>query len=170
MICRLFLCHCNKWPIRVGGVFLYTIREVFGSSLGWDTGYPYWGYSWFPSQSLQANTVISWICNHWLWLPWWCFCCVCIINKAIMGPSTQQFFSSSDVIATTCFGHTATVCYLMMVLWPKHVVAITSEDEKKNCCADGPIIALLNTVILHQSGHGLFLLLDAVKLSCWKDY
>jgi hypothetical protein len=29
------------------------------------------------------------------------------INKAIMGPSTQQyFFSSSDVIATTCFDHT----------------------------------------------------------------
>jgi hypothetical protein len=23
-----------------------------------------------------------------------------------MGPSTQQFFSSSDVIATTCFDHT----------------------------------------------------------------
>jgi hypothetical protein len=28
------------------------------------------------------------------------------INKAIMGPSTQQFFfSSSDVVATTCFFH-----------------------------------------------------------------
>jgi hypothetical protein len=33
-------------------------------------------------------------------------CCVCIINKAIMGPLTQQFFSASDVIATTCFEHT----------------------------------------------------------------
>jgi hypothetical protein len=32
------------------------------------------------------------------------------INKAIMGPSTQQFFfSSSDVIATTCFGHTTII-------------------------------------------------------------
>jgi hypothetical protein len=30
-----------------------------------------------------------------------------------------------------------TVCRLMMVVWPKHVVAITSE-EKKNCCVDGP--------------------------------
>jgi hypothetical protein len=30
-----------------------------------------------------------------------------LLNKAIMGPSTQQlFFSSSDVIATTCFDHT----------------------------------------------------------------
>jgi hypothetical protein len=35
------------------------------------------------------------------------------------------------------------VCRLMMVVWPKHVVAITSEEEKKNCCVDGPIIALL---------------------------
>jgi hypothetical protein len=34
-----------------------------------------------------------------------------------------------------------TVCHLMMVVWPKHVVAITSEEEKKNCCVDGPIIA-----------------------------
>jgi hypothetical protein len=25
----------------------------------------------------------------------------------------------------------------------KHVVAITSEEEKKNCCVDGPIVALL---------------------------
>jgi hypothetical protein len=90
-------------------------------------------------------------------------CCVCIINKAINGPSTLQFFSSSsDVNATTCFDHTiiirrqtnsycsqanrlrqyTTVCHLMMVVWPKHVVAITSEEEK-NCCVDGPIIALL---------------------------
>jgi hypothetical protein len=30
-----------------------------------------------------------------------------IINKAIMGPLTEHFFfSSSDVIAITCFGHT----------------------------------------------------------------
>jgi hypothetical protein len=36
-----------------------------------------------------------------------------------------------------------TVCHLMMVVWPKHVVAITSEEEEKNCCVDGPIIALL---------------------------
>jgi hypothetical protein len=29
-----------------------------------------------------------------------------VINKAIVGPSTQQFFSSSfDLTATTCFGH-----------------------------------------------------------------
>jgi hypothetical protein len=34
------------------------------------------------------------------------------INKAIMGPSTQQFFSSSsDVIATTCFDHTIVITY-----------------------------------------------------------
>jgi hypothetical protein len=31
----------------------------------------------------------------------------------------------------------------MMVVWPKHVVTITSEEEKKNCCVDGPTIALL---------------------------
>jgi hypothetical protein len=30
------------------------------------------------------------------------------LNKAIIGPSTQQFFSS-DVIATTCFGHTTII-------------------------------------------------------------
>jgi hypothetical protein len=41
---------------------------------------------------------------------WWA------INKAIMGPSTQQFFfSSSDVIATTCFGHTT------IIMWHKVV-------------------------------------------------
>jgi hypothetical protein len=38
-----------------------------------------------------------------------------------------------------------TVCILMMVVWPKHVVAITSEEEK-NFCVDGPIIALLNFI------------------------
>jgi hypothetical protein len=32
------------------------------------------------------------------------------LNKAIMGPSTQRFFfSSSDVIATTCFDHTTII-------------------------------------------------------------
>jgi hypothetical protein len=30
-----------------------------------------------------------------------------------------------------------------MAVWPKHVVAVTSEEEKKICCVDGPIIALL---------------------------
>jgi hypothetical protein len=35
----------------------------------------------------------------------------------------------------------STVCRLMMVVWPKHVVAITSEEEKRNCCVDGPFIA-----------------------------
>jgi hypothetical protein len=36
---------------------------------------------------------------------------------------------------------------LMMVVWPKHVVAVTSEKEKKICCVDGPIITLLiNTI------------------------
>jgi predicted HD phosphohydrolase len=33
-----------------------------------------------------------------------------LVNKAIMGPSIQQFFfSSSDVIATTCFDHTTII-------------------------------------------------------------
>jgi hypothetical protein len=27
-----------------------------------------------------------------------------------------------------------------MVVWPKHVVAITSEEEKRNCRVDGPLI------------------------------
>jgi hypothetical protein len=31
----------------------------------------------------------------------------------------------------------------MMIVWSKHVVALPSEEEKKNCCVDGPIIALL---------------------------
>jgi hypothetical protein len=31
------------------------------------------------------------------------------LNKAIMGPATQQFSSSSDVIATTCLGHTTII-------------------------------------------------------------
>jgi hypothetical protein len=35
------------------------------------------------------------------------------------------------------------VCPLMMVIWPKHVMALTSEEEKENCCVDEPIIALL---------------------------
>jgi hypothetical protein len=45
-----------------------------------------------------------------------------MVNKAIMGPSTQQIvFSSSDVIATTCFGHTTiikwhTVVYCLKLL------------------------------------------------------
>jgi hypothetical protein len=38
-----------------------------------------------------------------------------------------------------------TVCRMMMVVWPKHVVAVTSEEEKKNRCVDGSIIALLIT-------------------------
>jgi hypothetical protein len=36
-----------------------------------------------------------------------------------------------------------TVCHLMMVVWPKRVVAFTSEEEEKNCCVDGPISAFL---------------------------
>jgi hypothetical protein len=50
----------------------------------------------------------------------WTF--ISIINKAIMGSSTQQFFfSPSDVIATTCFGHTTiiqrhTVVYCLKLL------------------------------------------------------
>jgi hypothetical protein len=33
-----------------------------------------------------------------------------LINKAIMDPSTQQFFFfSSDVIVTTCFDHTTII-------------------------------------------------------------
>jgi hypothetical protein len=31
----------------------------------------------------------------------------------------------------------------MMVIWTKHVVPITSEEQKRNYCVDGPIIALL---------------------------
>jgi hypothetical protein len=76
------------------------------------------------SQAVCSTAIaVSWISNHKFWLPWYsrivvtvgikhcgycgvASCCVCIINKAIMGPSTQQFFfSSSDVIAT-CFDHT----------------------------------------------------------------
>jgi hypothetical protein len=36
---------------------------------------------------------------------------------------------------------TVQVCHVMMVVWQKHVVAMTSEEEKKNCCIDGPLIA-----------------------------
>jgi hypothetical protein len=42
------------------------------------------------------------------------------------------------------------VCHLMMVVWPKHVVVIISEEQKKNCCVDGPIIALLNRCLPMQ--------------------
>jgi hypothetical protein len=38
----------------------------------------------------------------------------------------------------------STVCRLMIEC-SKHVVAITSEEKKKNCCVDGPIIALFET-------------------------
>jgi hypothetical protein len=40
-------------------------------------------------------------------------------NKAIMGPSTQEFFSSSDVIATR-FGHTTIIkgAYISYCLKP----------------------------------------------------
>jgi hypothetical protein len=34
------------------------------------------------------------------------------VNKAMKGPSRKKFFSSSDVIATTCFGHTT------IIRWP----------------------------------------------------
>jgi hypothetical protein len=29
----------------------------------------------------------------------------------------------------------------MMVVWPKHFAAVTSEEKRKNCCVDGPLIA-----------------------------
>jgi hypothetical protein len=41
-------------------------------------------------------------------------------------------------------------CHLMMAVWPKHVVAITSEEEKKNCCVDGPIIALFQLMLCYM--------------------
>jgi hypothetical protein len=31
----------------------------------------------------------------------------------------------------------------MMVVWPKHVVAVTSEEERRNYCVDWPLIAEL---------------------------
>jgi hypothetical protein len=40
---------------------------------------------------------------------------------------------------------------LMMVVWPKHVAAITSKEEKKNCCVAGPIIALLTVQDVERS-------------------
>jgi hypothetical protein len=37
---------------------------------------------------------------------------------------------------------------------PKHVAAITSEGEKKNCCVDGPIIALLvKELVFHNNNN-----------------
>jgi hypothetical protein len=43
-----------------------------------------------------------------------------LFNKAIMDPSTQQFFfSSSDVIATTCFGHTTIIKRYAVVYYLK---------------------------------------------------
>jgi hypothetical protein len=54
--------------------------------------------------------------SHELWLPRYsrivvtvvCFLLHVYINKAIKGPSMRpSLFSSSDVIATTCFGHTS---------------------------------------------------------------
>jgi hypothetical protein len=74
-----------------------------------------------------------------------------IWTKQLWVRLTQQFFfSSSDVNATTCFDHfdhhqvadsgvlsqavCLTVCRLMIIGWSKYVVALTSEEEKKNCC------------------------------------
>jgi hypothetical protein len=43
-----------------------------------------------------------------------------MINKAIMGPSTQQFFFfSSDVAVTTCFGHTTIIKRYTVVYYLK---------------------------------------------------
>jgi hypothetical protein len=66
----------------------------------------------------------------------------------------QQFLlSSSDVIATTCFGHTTNVCHLMMVKLPKHAVAITAEEKKRNCYVHGPLIAELISRVYYFTAH-----------------
>jgi hypothetical protein len=36
-----------------------------------------------------------------------------------------------------------TVYHLKMVLGPKHVVAVTTEEEKEDCCVDGIIMKLV---------------------------
>jgi hypothetical protein len=60
-----------------------------------------------------------------------------------------------------------TVCRLMMVVWPQHVVVITSEEGKENCCVDGPIIAWLRNCSFEH--HVTFLLLTRRRgPSCWQ--
>jgi hypothetical protein len=49
-------------------------------------------------------------------------------TQAIEGPSTKQFFfSSSDVIATTCFGHTT------IIMWHTVVQAHSLRQYTTEC-------------------------------------
>jgi hypothetical protein len=45
------------------------------------------------------------------------------------------------------------ICHLMMVIWLKHVVAVPTEEEKKDCCVDGHdcLIDFIKCCINHYS-------------------
>jgi hypothetical protein len=60
-----------------------------------------------------------------------------------------------------------------MVVSPKHVVAITSEEEKRNCCVDGPLVAYLihTQQEAHHTSHNPANMRDvfASELQNWKE-
>jgi hypothetical protein len=64
-------------------------------------------------------------------------------EKQVKQANEITYPANSYCSQTNSLRQYTTVCCLIIVVWPKHFVAITSEEEKKNCCADGPIIALL---------------------------
>jgi hypothetical protein len=62
----------------------------------------------------------------------------------------------------------------MMIVWSKHVVAITSEEEK-NCCVDGPIVALLIRYIysilqIHNYWLHIYTLIDQLFLAFKSEF
>jgi hypothetical protein len=59
---------------------------------------------------------------------------------------SHSYFSQANILRQY-----TTVCHMMMVVWPKHVVAMTLEEERKNCCVGGPLLALRRFRLLLMS-------------------
>jgi hypothetical protein len=102
----------------------------------------------------QATIVASWISNPELWLPWQSHIVVTVVllpvTCVVITYPANSYCSQANLLRQY-----TTVRRLMMVVWSKHGVAVTSEEEKKNCCFDGPIFALLTIVATISTAHRL---------------
>jgi hypothetical protein len=85
--------------------------------------------------------LMVWHCYHVVWellngFSEFLWSKTLLLDIMLQFQGSNSFLCLSNVDCTFIRWHT-------VVVWPKHVVAITLEEEKKNCCVDGPIIALL---------------------------
>jgi hypothetical protein len=128
--------------------FICGSRKIGAYELPPSINLNYCGYGvWtFETTILFIMSSASGPFNISLLLLWW--------NQEYFTLLLTDFISTNIYKQSNCYCSQAnrlrqytTVWRLMMIVWSTYVVAITSEEEKKNCCVDGPMIAFL---IIHM--------------------